>query len=254
MCIAPQNHRDLIFFTKLQDLQIILSGIHAESPGIQRIVIDLKKCMVFFRRLNNCLIIQRIPSVIRMSDHIHMRIFHRLNQALRIPSPAPRCNTGNMQAGNRNIHPAQIRLVQIHISPLIQNVQFDSQQNLQIPMLPLHHLQIMKVKIMARPRHPGRMLRDSIDLQSLFLGRMDHLHHCIIRMPAGNRMCVYIQYVFHGILSPSSSLISSCFACSASLTWIPYIPSLLAVSTFASVSSRNTDSSARSPYFSISIR
>ena len=25
MCIAPQNHRDLIFFTKLQDLQIILS-------------------------------------------------------------------------------------------------------------------------------------------------------------------------------------------------------------------------------------
>ena len=87
-----------------------------------------------------------------------------------------------------------------------RNPKTRSQQQLNPVHLPWHNLKIIKIKLMTRPRHTRRMLRNPQNLQSLLGSCLRHLPQRTISMPTGHSMRMQIQ---HRIISHNKPLLIS---------------------------------------------
>ena len=138
-------------------------------------IIQFQNLPIFFRPLNQCLIINLISPVIRMSDNIHIGILHHIQIAFCILQLRPRLHAWHMQTGDHHIHPLQRPLRQIHSSLRIQNIHLGPQKQLNPIHLPGHNFQILKIILMTGSRHSRRMLRNPQNLQSFLRSCLRHL-------------------------------------------------------------------------------
>ena len=169
-------------------------------------IIQFQNLPVFLRSLNQCLIINLISPVIRMSDNVYIWILHHIQIGFCVLKLRCRLHTRRMQTRNNHVHTGKRMLSQIHCSLRIQNIYLRSQQQLNPVHLPWHNLKIIKIKLMTRPRHTRRMLRNPQNLQSLLGSCLRHLPQRTISMPTGHSMRMQIQ---HRIISHNKPLLIS---------------------------------------------
>ena len=169
-------------------------------------IIQFQNLPIFLRPLNQCLIIDFISPIIRMPDNIYIRILHYIQIAFCILQLRSRLHAWHMQTGDHHIHPLQRPLRQIHSPLCIQNIHLRPQKQLNPIHLPGHNLKIIKIKLMTRPRHTRRMLRNPQNLQSLLGSCLRHLPQRTISMPTGHSMRMQIQ---HRIISHNKPLLIS---------------------------------------------
>jgi len=130
-----------------------------------------------------------------MSQNIHIRIFHSIDAGLCIIVSGTGRKTGNMKAGNGNIHFAQYPFLQIHTAFGIQNIQLCAYQQLYPISMPIYYTQIVKVDRIAATRHFGCMLGNSQQFQPFFLSRFCIFPNGAVSMSACEGVGMGIQNI-----------------------------------------------------------
>ena len=155
------------------------------------------------RSLPNQLVkVHFIGAVVRVANHMHLRIVHGLHIGLGILRLGARINAHIVQAGNAVVKGTGKGFIQVHGTVEVQDVQFTSEKDLDPHDFPGQAPIGAEIMLAGRSFHGRAMVGNAQQCQAHVAGSLHHFVNGIISVSAGNGMGVNVQYVKHGSLPP----------------------------------------------------
>lgn len=191
--IAPQYDRHFVVLAQTQYLEVVGEGFLLATHGIEAAVIDFEQGVRLFRRQHNRLEEEFGSAVARMGDDVYPRVSYGIHHALSVFLDGAALPAKQMYAGYAEVEQGVDGLVEVDCATGIEDVQFGSKQESEVPHLSGHDMKVAEINGVARAGDSGGVFRNAQYVEPLLLSHSHHLLKGAVGMAAHNGMCVDVK-------------------------------------------------------------
>ena len=179
--------------------QIACEAITAGAAAVRVVggIVHLDEDVLRCGGTRQCVNVDRVGGIIGVADDIDVGIFHRTDERRRILCRAAGGDHEIMQARNAVVKLFQHLFGEIDAPRLVHDVQLCAHHDLDAVRGVTDHLEIVKVDLMERPGHGGRVIGDAEEGEPLLLCGCCHLADGAVCVHARDGVGVQVDDIRH---------------------------------------------------------